>query len=167
MNTRNLTRKCLRFSWRLLCIPMLAAFVVVCPFSASSWGSSSRNSEITRPFPYERQSRDSGHYDRFLAERRKNKAGKDFKDLPPEEKARMQRQYKQWQSLPPEEKDLLRKRMNKWKKMSPKERELYQHRFQQWKQIPPEERKQLQQNLEKWDQLSPQERDQIRRRFGK
>lgn len=166
MNTRNLTHKFLRFSWGLFCIAMLAAFVLVFPFSPSAWGSSPRNFEITHPFLFERQSRDSGHYDRLLAERRRNKAGEDFKDLSPEEKARMQRQYEQWQSLPPEEKDLLRKRMNKWKKMPPKERELYQHRFQQWQQIPPQERKQLQQDLEKWDQLSPQERDQIRRRFG-
>jgi len=85
--------------------------------------------------------------------------------LTPEDKTRMQRQYREWQSLPPNQKDAMRRRMDELNRMPPQERNLYQQRYQQWQQLSPDERRQLENNLRRWDNLSPQERDSIRRRF--
>jgi hypothetical protein len=88
-----------------------------------------------------------------------------FDHMPPEERSRMQRQYREWQSLPPDQRDTMRRRMDEWNRMPPQERNRYQQRYQQWQQLPPEERRRLENNLQRWDSLSPQERDSIRQRF--
>lgn len=88
-----------------------------------------------------------------------------FDNLPPDERARMQRQYREWQSLPPDQRDAMRRRMEDWNRMPPQDRNRYQQRYQQWQQMSPEERRKLQNNLQRWDNLSPQERDSIRQRF--
>jgi hypothetical protein len=90
-----------------------------------------------------------------------------FQNLPPEEKGRMQRQYREWQTLPPDQKDTMRRRMDDWNRMPQQNRDLYQQRYQQYQQLSPEERRQLENNLQRWDRLSPQERDSIRKRFNK
>jgi Protein of unknown function (DUF3106) len=97
----------------------------------------------------------------------KSRPGQPLDNLPPEEKARIQRRYREWQSLPPDQKDTMRRRMDEWNRMPPRERDLYQQRHQQWQQLSPDERRQLDNNLRRWDNLSPQERDSIRRRFKK
>ena len=88
-----------------------------------------------------------------------------FDNLPPDDRTRMQRQYKEWQSLPPEQRDAMRRRMDEWNRMPQQERDRYQQRYQQWRQLSPEERRRMENNLQRWDNLSPQERDSIRRRF--
>ena len=85
--------------------------------------------------------------------------------LSPEEKARLQRQYKEWKSMPPDQKENLRRRMDEWNRMPSGDRQRYQERYQKWKQVPPEERRKLEKNLQQWENLSPQERDTIRQRF--
>ncbi|MBI5579482.1 MAG: DUF3106 domain-containing protein [Deltaproteobacteria bacterium] len=90
-----------------------------------------------------------------------------FQNLPPEEKGRMQRQYREWQTLPPDQKDTMRRRMDDWNRMPQQNRDLYQQRYQQYQRLSPEERRQLENNLQRWDRLSPQERDSIRKRFNK
>jgi hypothetical protein len=90
-----------------------------------------------------------------------------FQNLPPEEKGRMQRQYREWQTLPPDQKDTMRRRMDDWNRMPQQNRDLYQQRYQQYQQLSPEERRQLENNLQRFDRLSPQERDSIRQRFNK
>jgi hypothetical protein len=90
-----------------------------------------------------------------------------FQNLSPEEKGRMQRQYREWQTLPPDQKDTMRRRMDDWNRMPQQNRDLYQQRYQQYQQLSPEERRQLENNLQRWDRLSPQERDSIRQRFNK
>lgn len=90
-----------------------------------------------------------------------------FQNLPPEEKGRMQRQYREWQTLPPDQKDTMRRRMEDWNRMPQQNRDLYRQRYQQYQQLSPEERRQLENNLQRWDRLSPQERDSIRQRFSK
>jgi hypothetical protein len=86
-------------------------------------------------------------------------------NMPPEERARIQRQYREWQSLPPDQRDTMRRRMDEWNRMPPQDRDRYQQRYQQWQQLSPEDRRGLENNLRRWDNLSPQERDSIRRRF--
>jgi catalase len=88
-----------------------------------------------------------------------------FDNMPPEERSRMQRQYREWQSLPPDQRDTMRRRMDEWNRMPQQERDRYQQRYQQWRQLSPEERRRMENNLQRWDNLSPQERDSIRRRF--
>jgi hypothetical protein len=88
-----------------------------------------------------------------------------FDNLPPDERARMQRQYREWQSLPPDQRDAMRQRMQDWNRMPPQQQERYQQRYQQWQQMSPEDRRKLENNLQRWDKLSPQERDSIRQRF--
>jgi hypothetical protein len=88
-----------------------------------------------------------------------------FDNFPPEERPRMQQQYREWQSLPPEQKDTMRRRMDEWNRMPPNQRNRYQQQYQQWQQLSPDERRQLENNLRRWDNLSPQERDSIRKRF--
>jgi hypothetical protein len=90
-----------------------------------------------------------------------------FQNLPPEEKGRMQRQYREWQTLPPDQKDTMRRRMDDWNRMPQQNRDLYQQRYQQYQQLSPDERRQLENNLQRFDRLSPQERDSIRQRFNK
>lgn len=88
-----------------------------------------------------------------------------FDSFPPEERPRMQQQFREWQSLPPDQKDTMRRRMDEWNRMPPNERNRYQQRYQQWQQLSPDERRQLENNLRRWDNLSPQDRDSIRQRF--
>ena len=90
-----------------------------------------------------------------------------FQSLSPEEKSRMQRQYREWQTLPPDQKDAMRRRMDDWNRMPQQNRDLYQQRYQQYQQLSPDERRKLENNLQRWDRLSPQERDSIRQRFNK
>ena len=90
-----------------------------------------------------------------------------FDRFPPEERPRMQQQFREWQSLPPDQKDTMRRRMNEWNRMPPNEQNRYQQRYQQWQQLSPDERRQLENNLQRWDHLSPQDRDSIRQRFRK
>jgi len=90
-----------------------------------------------------------------------------FDNFPPEERPRMQQQFREWQSLPPDQKDTMRRRMDEWNRMPPNERDRYQQRYQQWQQLSPDERRQLENNLRRWENLSPQDRDSIRQRFRK
>jgi hypothetical protein len=100
----------------------------------------------------------------YLAQQR-GRPGQQYYNLSPEERARIQRQYREWQSLPPEQKDSMRRRMDEWNRMPPQEQERYQQRYQQWQRLSPDERRQLDNNLKRWDSLSPQEQESIRRRF--
>jgi hypothetical protein len=88
-----------------------------------------------------------------------------FETFPPEERPRMQQQYREWQSLPPDQKDAMRRRMDEWNRMPTQERDRFQQRFQQWQQLSPDERRQMENNLRRWENLSPQERDAFRKRF--
>ena len=88
-----------------------------------------------------------------------------FENMPPDERARMQRQYREWQSLPPDQREAMRRRMENWNRMPPQQQDRYQQRYQQWRQMSPDERRRLENNLQRWDNLSPQERDSIRQRF--
>ena len=87
------------------------------------------------------------------------------RNLSPDEKERLERQYKKWKSMPPEKQNTLRKRMEQYKGLPPEERQLYQQRFKQWKGLSPEERRGLQEKLEKWNTLPPEEQEGIRRKF--
>jgi hypothetical protein len=86
-------------------------------------------------------------------------------NLSPEEKARLQRQYKEWQSMPPAQKEEMRRRLEDYKRKPPPQQDLYKHRYDQWKQMSPQDRRQLEDTLQHWDRLSPQEQENIRRRF--
>lgn len=101
-----------------------------------------------------------------LAQFNKGRQKPSFDAFPPEERPRMQQQYREWQSLPPEQKDTMRRRMDEWNRMPPTERDRYQQRYQQWQRFPPDERRQMENNLRRWDNLSPQERDSLRKRFS-
>jgi hypothetical protein len=100
----------------------------------------------------------------YLAQK-KGTSRPDFNTFPPEERPRMQQQFREWQSLPSEQKDAMRRRMDDWNRMPPNQRDRYQQRYQQWQQLSPDERRQLENNLQRWENLSPQEQDAIRRRF--
>lgn len=101
----------------------------------------------------------------FAADRGRQPPG--FQNLTPEERGRMQRQYREWQALPPDQKDAMRRRMNEWNRMPQQNRDLYQQRYRQYQKLSPEERRQLENNLQHWDRLSPQERESIRKRFNR
>ena len=78
-----------------------------------------------------------------------------FDNFPPEERPRMQQQFREWQSLPPEQKDTMRRRMDEWNRMPPNQQDRYQQRYQQWQRLSPDERRQLENNLRRWENLSP------------
>jgi hypothetical protein len=104
--------------------------------------------------------------DYFLTQK-SSKPNPYWDNLTPEERTRMQRQYREWQSLPPEQRETMRQRMDGLRRMPPQDRERYQQRYQQWQQLTPEDRHRLENNLQRWDNLSPQERESIRQRFKK
>lgn len=89
----------------------------------------------------------------------------DYNSLPPEEKQRLQRQYREWQSLPPEKKEEMRRRMDEYQRKPPPQQDLYRQRYDQWRNLSPQERRRLEENLRRWDELSPQEQESLRRRF--
>lgn len=88
-----------------------------------------------------------------------------FDNVPPEERGRMQQQYREWQSLPPDQRDAMRRRMDELNRMPPQDRDRLQQRYRQFQQLPPDERRSIENELRRRDNLSPQERDSIRRRF--
>ena len=91
--------------------------------------------------------------------------GKTYRRLPPEDKARIQRNLREWQSLPPETQQKLRHRMDQLKELPPEDRTLYQKRFNQLQQLPPGERERVREKLENWNSLSPNDKEEIRRKF--
>jgi hypothetical protein len=93
-------------------------------------------------------------------------SSKNYETLTPEEKERLDRNYREWKSLPPERQKLLERRMEKWKDLSPEEKALYRRRMDQWQSLPPQERHRMRERLDNWDRLPQKEKDQIRRRFS-
>lgn len=89
----------------------------------------------------------------------------DYKNLSPEQKAKLRKKLKEWKSLPPEKRKRLRKKMQELEKMPPEARQLYHQRFKQWQNLPAAERNLIRKNLENWNNLSPREKENIRRRF--
>lgn len=91
--------------------------------------------------------------------------GRNYRSLPPEEKARLKGMFREWQTLPQERKRILRRRMEKWKQLPPDKRERFQERFQQWRKLPPEEQENIRKKLKKWNVLPQDEREKMRRKF--
>jgi len=103
----------------------------------------------------------------FAQSKGKGRTKPGFDSFPPEDRPRMQQQFREWQSLPPDQKDAMRRRLDELNRMPPSQRDRYQQRYQQWQQLSPNERRQLENNLRRWENLSPQDRDSIRQRFRK
>ena len=142
------------------------AVLVVFSLSGSAWGHAqperkNRPSELLKAI--DRPELNASDY---LAQG-KGRKKPSFDSFPPEERPRMQQQFREWQSLPPDQKETMRRRMNEWNRMPPNEQDRYQQRYQQWQQLSPDERRQLEDNLRRWDNLPPQDRDAIRQRFRK
>jgi uncharacterized membrane protein len=141
----------------------LAVMTAIC-LGGSAWGQiytgrKGAAPEIVSPFDPT-----TPHASSYLSQLKgRQKPG--FESLPPEERPRMQQQFREWQSLPPDQKDAMRRRMEDWNRMPPNERDRYQQRYQQWQQLSPDERRQMENHLRRWDNLSPQERNSFRQRF--
>ena len=88
-----------------------------------------------------------------------------YKNLSPEEKARLNKKIEAWKSLPPEKQKELREKMKELEQMPPEARKLYQQRFKQWKKLPTAERDHIRKKLENWNRLSNEEKESVRRRF--
>lgn len=88
-----------------------------------------------------------------------------YNSLPPEERQRLQQQYREWQALPPEKKEEMRRRLDEYRSKPPPQQDLYRQRYDQWRSLPPPERRRLEEKLRRWDELSPQEQESLRRRF--
>jgi Protein of unknown function (DUF3106) len=151
-----------RQPWRQTAVLMLAGLLLLA-LGTPATGSSAKSWPNT--FPVASSSAPAYAAPPYFAKDKGPPPG--FQNLSPEEKSRMQRQYREWQTLPPDQKDAMRRRMDEWNRMPQQNRDLYQQRYQQYKQLSPEERRQLENNLQRWDRLSPQERDSIRQRFHK
>ena len=152
-----------RQPWRQAAVLMLAGVLL---FALGTPAAASPSKPWPNTFPGASPSAPAYGAPPYLA-KDKGQQPPGFQSLPPEEKGRMQRQYREWQSLPPDQKDSMRRRMDDWNRMPQQNRDLYQQRYQQYQQLSPEERRQLENNLQRWDRLSPQERDSIRQRFNK
>jgi hypothetical protein len=163
MNTKSDMRRGFSAAVRRLTLAALAAAAVV-GFGGAAW-CHERNARPTDTWEaLDAAGRSALKASVYLAQR-KGPSRPDFNTFPPEERPRMQQQFREWQSLPPEQKDTMRRRMDEWNRMPPNQRDRYQQRYQQWQQLPPDERRQLENNLRRWENLSPQERDSIRQRF--
>jgi hypothetical protein len=91
--------------------------------------------------------------------------GRNYRSLPPEEKARLKGTFREWQTLPQERKQILRRRMEKWRQLPPDIRERLQEWFQQWQKVPPNEQENIRKKLKKWNVLPQDEQEKIRRKF--
>jgi hypothetical protein len=87
------------------------------------------------------------------------------RNLPAEEKRRIQENLLRWQSLPPEKQQQMRNLMQQWRQMPPSEKKRYQDRFQQWQQLSPPEQQQMRNKLQRWNSLPENEKDRIRQQF--
>jgi hypothetical protein len=54
----------------------------------------------------------------------------DWRNLPPQEKERIQRNYQHWQSLPPQDKKHLREEWDRYQRLPPDERERIKQRYE-------------------------------------
>jgi catalase len=142
------------------------AILVVFSFGGTGWGHA-QTARKSRPSERLEASERPTLNDRVYLAQGKGRQKPSFDSYPPEERPRMQQQFREWQSLPPDQKDTMRRRMDEWNRMPPNERDRYQQRYQQWQQLSPDERRQLENNLRRWENLSPQDRDSIRQRFRK
>jgi len=148
---------------RRLVLAALAALLVV-GLGGTAWGhvqTGRQNGPLEARNAADRAALNASVY---LAQK-KGQPKPNFDTFPPEERPRMQQQFREWQSLPPEQKDTMRRRLDEWNRMPPNQRDRYQQHYQQWQQLSPDERRQLENNLRRWENLSPQERDSIRQRF--
>ncbi len=140
--------------------------LIVASLGGTAWGYKPDGIKNGPPEQWATEGRPALNASVYLAQK-KGPSRPNFDNLPPDERPRMQQQFREWQSLPPDQKDTMRRRMNEWNRMPPNERDRYQQRHQQWQQLSPDERRQLENNLRRWENLSPQDRDSIRQRFRK
>jgi hypothetical protein len=153
-------------------LPFTALLLILVPFSSSY--PESPKSSFPQTISRKSETSQSDHsqvYPQLARKSGKNNpaqdpSSKNYETLTPEEKERLDRNYREWKSLPPERQKLLERRMEKWKDLSPEEKALYRRRMDQWQSLPPQERHRMRERLDNWDRLPQKEKDQIRRRFS-
>jgi len=126
---------------------------------------SSAQSKVNEDIQGEQEYSGSMVLPNLIADRGRSPSERNYNNLSPTERERLNRKIEKWKSLPPEKRNLLRHRMYQWKDLPPEERRMYRKRFDQLQNLPPQERQNIRKKLREWKSLPPQEREEIRRRF--
>lgn len=87
--------------------------------------------------------------------------------MPPAEQKKMLERWQQLRDLSPEARKVLNRNYQKFSRMPPEQREQLKQRLQQWQSMSPEEKRRILENFQRWKQLTPQEREEMRKRHNR
>jgi hypothetical protein len=86
--------------------------------------------------------------------------GENWRQLSPQERENVLRNYQRWQNLPPKDKEYLREEWNRWQSLPQDRRERLRQRYDELHKLPPEQQRNLRDRLN--DRKSPRPRDRDR-----
>jgi hypothetical protein len=72
---------------------------------------------------------------------------------------------KQWRQLSPAERERLQSLYNRFREMPEDQQDLLRQRLEQFRQLPPEEQARLQENFKRWQNLSAGEKKKLRQTY--
>jgi hypothetical protein len=70
-----------------------------------------------------------------------------------------------WKNMPPEERARMRERFHRWRDMTPEERQKVQANLERFRKLTPEQREKLIEARKKWDKVSPEMRQKMHHQF--
>jgi Protein of unknown function (DUF3106) len=84
-----------------------------------------------------------------------------FRKLPPQRQAELQRRLQHFSSLPPQQQERVLRRMEVWEHMTQDQRQQARQLFQQFKQLPPDRRQALNGAIRSMRGLTPAQRESL------
>jgi|HubBroStandDraft_5_1064220.scaffolds.fasta_scaffold47312_3 hypothetical protein len=84
-----------------------------------------------------------------------------FRKLPPQRQAQLQKRLQHFSSLPPQQQERVLNRMETWEHLTSDQKERARQLFQQFKQLPPDRRQAVNRAIGGMRGLTPDQRDQL------
>jgi len=84
-----------------------------------------------------------------------------FRKLPPQRQAQLQKRLQHFSSLPPQQQERVLNRMETWEHLTSDQKVRARQLFQQFKQLPPDRRQAVNRAISGMRDLTPEQRDQL------
>ena len=94
-------------------------------------------------------------------QRRELERDPQFRRLPPQRQAQLQKRLQHFANLPPQQQERVLNRMETWEHLTHDQKQQARQLFQQFKQLPPDRRQAVNRAIRGMRDLSPDQRDQL------
>jgi hypothetical protein len=94
-------------------------------------------------------------------QRRELERDPQFRKLPPQRQAQLQKRLQHFSSLPPQQQERVLNRMETWEHLTQDQKRQARQLFQQFKQLPPDRRQAVNRAIRNMRGLTPEQRDQL------